>query len=339
MEFNPIHNCAADPAYIINSFCWIEDKVTWEWLTFIFRGSLLAALQMIANTRQVLVLKVRLLGIAWLIVCFTLWVFLFRQDSAILVFSHPKTGPSLLLEPTPVVHQRLPIDLHAKVITEDDTELFMGTIGSSTCCFSSTKHSVPSSGAFFALVDEVDRIPDHKRFLNAVNPPIAGRGRRIHISTTNKENPSLEFSRIWNGGLKGFYDCSHTFLPQDAHPIPDHAGYAAQQSDYKLYDPALSLVELYNHAFAVLLALEYSGYTHIFLSPFDQNPGRLPIRHDKVHAVYHFPHALRIASCLINSVVTRSDLLGIDSSTLSPTGGPQHEQTIAFINALTGSRW
>ena len=236
LSHSSILNCAADPTYFIDSFCWIEDKVHREWLPFKLWDSQRAALRTIANNRQVIILKARQLGLTWLIICYALWTMLFRQNSGILLFSRRETEASELLDRIRAVHHRLPSQLRAQVTVDNTAEFVLGQIGSSARCFSTTKHSGRSYSATMAVVDEADFIPDLKALLNAVKPTIDGGGRLILLSTANKSDPGSEYKRVWADAVKGFNGYSPIFLPWDAHPGRDQVWYAHQRADYELDD-------------------------------------------------------------------------------------------------------
>ena len=76
------------------------------------------------------------------------------------------------------------------------------------------------------------------------------------------------------------------------------AGYLIQVAAH--YNHAVILVERNNHGHAVLLALDYSGYENIYISPIDKKSGWLSNRRDKVLAVDHAAQVLREGCCTIN---------------------------------------
>ena len=146
-EIDSILNCAADPAYFIDTFCWIEDRVRRQWVPFHLWESQRKALRTVAGTHQAVILKARQLGLTWLIICYALWCMLFRQGSGILLFSRRETEASELLQRMRAVHNRLPPDLRAAITIDNNTELTMGEIGSTARCFPTTRHSGRSFSA------------------------------------------------------------------------------------------------------------------------------------------------------------------------------------------------
>lgn len=236
MEIDTVLACTTNPVYFIDEFCWIEDKVHREWVRFRLWETQKEAVKTIAANPQVIILKARQLGLTWLMVCYALWMMLFRQGSGILLFSRRENEAEELLERMRGVHGRLPGSLQAEVTVDNEQELGMGKIGSWARCFPTTKHSGRAYSATMAIVDEADFIPDLKMLLNAVKPTIDGGGQLVLISTANKENRNSAYKRIWDGAVKGMNGYRQVFLSWEARPDRDQAWYARQRADYELDD-------------------------------------------------------------------------------------------------------
>ena len=481
MDVNIVSICAYDPAYFIDRFCWIEDKVARDWVRFNLWEKQVAALEAVDANQQVIVLKARQLGLTWLAVCYALWTMLFKPGSGVLLFSRRENEARELLERMRGVHSRLPGAIRGTVTVNNAQEMGIGGMGSWARCFPTTKHSGRSYSATMAIVDEADFIPDLKMLLNAVKPAIDGGGKLVLISTANKEDQSSAFKGIWQGAVKGMNGYKPLFLPWDARPDRDQAWYTRQKVDYLIddlyqeypanpeqalsarqaskrfpaawltrcrgsrsqwcgipqkirddvadpsplryvgrcgrvgtlplleelgipgftgyvkpekgheylvsadpaegnpgsdpsaavvldtesweevgvlhgsyepdifagylrqvaghYNQAMILVERNNHGHAVLLALEYSGYENIYVSPVDKKAGWLSTSRDKVLAVSHCAQALREGCCRINHEGTLTELVILEAGTLRAPEGAHDDLAMAFINGLAGLRW
>jgi len=218
--------CVNDPLYFIDEYCLIEDVVHQDWVPFKLWHAQEGALKTIAASPQVIILKARQLGLTWLVVCYALWMMLFRPGSGILLFSRRENEAAELLERMRAVHARLPESLRAEVTVDNAQEFKMGATGSWARCFPTSKHSKRSYSATMAIVDEADFIPELKNFLNAVKPTIDGGGRLILISTANKESRNSAYKGIWHRAVKGTNGYQHIFLPWHARPDRDQAWYA-----------------------------------------------------------------------------------------------------------------
>jgi len=225
--------CSASPAYFIDSYCWIEDKVRREWIPFRLWPAQYCTLKDIISASQVIILKARQLGLTWLLIAYGLWMLLFRPGSGVLLFSRRDTEASDLLSRLKQMHARLPGFLKATVTVSNEHEFSFGELGSVAQSFPTTKHSGRSFTATLAVVDEADFIRWLKQLLNAVKPTVDAGGKLVLLSTIDKENWGSEFKRIWNRAAKGLNKYVPIFLPWTVRPGRDLAWYAEQALDYE----------------------------------------------------------------------------------------------------------
>jgi hypothetical protein len=231
-----IVKCAYDPIHFINHFCHIEDAARRGWVPFKLWPAQVKSLRTIAHKPQVVVLKARQLGLTWLVVCYALWLMLFRHGAGVLLFSRRENEAEELLERMRGVHRRLPEFLQAEVTVDNAQELRFGVIRSSARCFPTSRHSGRSYSATLVVVDEADFILDLKPLLNAVKPTISPKGQLALISTADKGFTASAFKQVWHGTVKGSNGYAPLFLPWDAHPDRDPAWYARQAADYEQDD-------------------------------------------------------------------------------------------------------
>ena len=219
--------------YFIDLYCYIEDKVKLGWVAFKLWPAQFRTLNTICANHQVIILKARQLGLTWLLICYALWMMIFRPGSGILLFSRRDDEASELLDRIKNVHARLPAWLQATIKTDNEHELEFGKLDSWARAFPTTKHSGRTYTATLAIIDEADFIPWLKRLLNAVKPTIDAGGELIILSTVDKENTNSEFKRIWNQAVKGMNNYKPVFLPWDVRPERDLAWYQRQKEDYE----------------------------------------------------------------------------------------------------------
>ena len=82
-----IIECAESPAYFILNHCQIYDAEAREWIPFDLWVEQGEALDTIEGNRLTVILKARQLGMTWLVLCYALWLMLFRPMAAVLLFS------------------------------------------------------------------------------------------------------------------------------------------------------------------------------------------------------------------------------------------------------------
>jgi len=191
-----------------------------------------STLQKIVEHQLFIVLKARQLGLTWLLVCYGLWMMLFRPGTGLLLFSRRDDEAAELLGRVRGCHVRLPPFLQARVGTDNDHELEFVNLGSVAQSFPTTKHSGRSYTATLAVVDEADFIRWLRQLLTAVKPTIDAGGQLGLISTVDKEDLSSEFKRIWAQAIAGENSYCPIFLPWSARPDRDAAWYARQKADY-----------------------------------------------------------------------------------------------------------
>jgi len=227
-----IVRCAYEPEFFISSFCFIENADQRAWVRFKLWPSQMDALKKIAGNSQVIVLKARQLGLTWLVICYALWLMLFKHGSGVLLFSRRENEAQELLERIKEVHRRLPGFLRARVTVDNAQELRFGEIGSWVRCFPASRHSGRSYSATLVIVDEADFISDLRPLLNAVKPTISARGQLVLVSTADKQNTASHFKQVWHGAVKGANTYTPIFLPWDSRPDRDRSWYMRQTADF-----------------------------------------------------------------------------------------------------------
>ena len=223
--------CSADAHYFIDTYCIIEDKARREWIPFRLWPAQFRTLTQIIAHRLFIILKARQLGLTWLLICYGLWMMLFRPGSGVLLFSRRDDEAAKLLDRLRQCHLRLPRFMRATVGTDNDHELEFVELGSGAQAFPTTKHSGRSYTATLVVVDEADHIRWLRQLITAVKATIEGGGQLGLIGTSDKEHPSSEFKRLWGDAEAGENNYCPIFLPWQSRPGRGAEWYAEQKAD------------------------------------------------------------------------------------------------------------
>jgi hypothetical protein len=148
--------CFVSPLYFIHQFCMIEDKVLKMWISFRLWDWQFECLDIIHSKVQVIILKARQLGLTWLLVCYALWMMIFRKETGILLFSRRDDEAGELLERIRGMYERLRSFLQPSVTVDNAQEYQSGLIDSWVRLFPTTKHSGGMDTATMVIIDEVD---------------------------------------------------------------------------------------------------------------------------------------------------------------------------------------
>jgi hypothetical protein len=223
--------CAHDRSYFINEYVQIYDKVAKGWIPFRLWDAQEDFLETLTDSRKVITLKARQLGISWLSLAFGLHEMLFRPIAEFLIFSFKENEASYLLgeERLKGMYKRLPMFLQASEVVVDKATQFKLSNGSVARAFS--RNGGDGYAATLAMVDEADLLPKLQTLLNRVSPTVAEGGRLLMISRSDKGNPESDFKGIYKAAKKGANEWTPMFIPWHAHPMRDEAWYEAACAD------------------------------------------------------------------------------------------------------------
>jgi len=221
--------CSKSCSYFIHNYCQIYDATANMWIPFRLWPGQLLALHQIVNNRLLVILKARQLGLTWLVLCYILWLMLFKPIVTSLIFSRRETEAIYLLsgERMRGVYKRLPPWMRVKSVLANASHEWALSNGSVTYGFPTTAGD--SYTASIAFVDEADLVPDLDRLMNAVKPTIDGGGKLILLSRSDKTNPNSAFKRTFRGAPANGW--TPIFLPWDTRPGRNAEWYEAQRVD------------------------------------------------------------------------------------------------------------
>jgi len=221
--------CTNSCAYFIHNYCHIYEATLGAWIPFKLWPEQLRALNLIVNNRLLVILKARQLGLTWLVLCFILWLEIFKPITTALIFSRRETEAIYLLSSERLrgVYKRLPGWMRVRTVIANASHEWALSNGSVTYGFPTTAGD--SYTASVAFVDEADLVPDLDRLLNAVKPTIDGGGRMVLLSRSDKTNPNSAFKQTFRGAPANGW--TPIFLSWTARPGRDSNWYEAQRLD------------------------------------------------------------------------------------------------------------
>jgi hypothetical protein len=222
--------CAEACDYFIDEYCQIYDATAKKWVPFKLWREQFETLQRIIESRLVVILKARQLGLTWLILAYFLWLMLFHPAVTALVFSKRDDEAVYLVDDRlKGMDRQLPPWMRARAILKDSGHEWELSNGSLVKAFPTSAGD--SYTATVALVDEADLVPDLNRLMRAVKPTIDGGGQLILLSRSDKDKPQSEFKQIYRAAKQKLTDWVAVFLPWWIRPSRDAAWYAAQKAD------------------------------------------------------------------------------------------------------------
>jgi hypothetical protein len=225
-----IHKCRKSPAYFLDAYASIYDATSREWIPFRLWPAQIHTLQTITDSRLVVVLKARQLGLTWLVLGFTLWLMLLDPAATVLLFSRrDDEAVDLLGTRLRGMYERLPKWLKVQSFGVDNDHEWELSNGSRVLAFPTTAGD--SYTATLAIVDEADLVPDLDRLMRAVKPTIDGGGRMILLSRADKGNPQSTFKKVYRAAKQGQTEWVSIFLSWQSRPDRDAAWFDAQKQD------------------------------------------------------------------------------------------------------------
>ncbi len=222
--------CAASVEYFIRGYCKIYDVERKDWIAFDLWREQQEVLATVDANQLTVILKARQLGLTWLILCYFLWLMIFKPIAKLAVFSLRENEAIYLLSSERMrgVYERLPDFL--KVATYDDSSRHWSLVnGSSIRAFPTSAGDSYTLTA--ALIDEADLVPDLKKLMARVKPTIDGGGKLILLSRSDKSQPASEFKAIYRAAKQRLTNWVAVFLAWWVRPARTEQWYEEQCRD------------------------------------------------------------------------------------------------------------
>ncbi len=224
--------CYASPQFFVANYCHIYDSVASDWIPFALWPAQRDALRVIHDSRLVIVLKARQIGLTWVCLGYALWHMLFRPIAAAALFSRRDTEALYLLGQDRLrgMYARLPEWMReGHEVSVDSGHEWSLANGSAARAFPTSAGD--SYVSTLAIVDEADLAPDLNRLMRSVKPTIDNGGKLILLSRSDKTQPQSEFKAIYRAAKNGKNGWTPIFLPWHVHPGRDEAWLERQRAD------------------------------------------------------------------------------------------------------------
>lgn len=209
--------CKADMAYFIGKYVYILNATDETWLPFELWPAQESTLQHMHESRQLIILKARQLGLTWLCLAYALWRIIFYPIATIGIFSRREEDAKELLDKRlKGMYERLPDYMKAASVIDNNKTNWQLSTGSSAMAFATNGGRQYTFS--LVMVDEADFQPDLPGLLTAVKPTIDAGGRMWLISSVNKDLPESRFKKIYRTAKTGSDNWRHIFLPWQARP-------------------------------------------------------------------------------------------------------------------------
>lgn len=209
--------CKADMAYFIGKYVMILNATDETWLPFDLWPAQRDVLSQMHESRQLIVLKARQLGLTWLCLAYALWRIVFYPIATIGIFSRREEDAKELLDKRlKGMYERLPTWMKAATVIDNNKTNWQLSTGSSAMAFATNGGRQYTFS--LVMVDEADFQPDLPGLLTAVKPTIDAGGRMWLISSVNKDLPESRFKKIYRTAKIGSENWRHVFLSWQARP-------------------------------------------------------------------------------------------------------------------------
>jgi hypothetical protein len=216
-----LRKCAESAAYFIDTYCFIYDSETRDYIRFRLWPEQVEALNIIHGNQSTIALKARQLGLSWLVVSYAIWTMIFQPIANVLLFSKGDAEAKELTKRLEEILNRLPEWMCPKfTATAHTIDLANGSRARS---FPTT--SGESYTATLAIIDEADKLPPSTAsggalavMLARVKPTIDAGGKLVLVSTVDKGKPQSLFKNIYRAAKTGQNDYRPIFLPWNTRP-------------------------------------------------------------------------------------------------------------------------
>lgn len=225
--------CSEDPAYFVDTYCFIHDASAGDWVRFRLWKEQIEVLDAFQREKLIIVLKARQLGVSWLCVAYVLWLMVFYHDKTALLFSRRDDEAVHLLDfRLRGMYRRLPDWIKLRGVDTNSAHIFHLSNGSVATAFPTSAGD--SYSASLAVIDEADLVENLDQMLTAIKPTIdAPGGKLIMVSRSDKSRPASAFKRIFASAWKknGSSPWFAIFLPWWVRPGRDKAWYEDIKKD------------------------------------------------------------------------------------------------------------
>lgn len=220
--------CANDPAYFCRKYVYIQHPMRGRILFNLYPFQE-KVLHLFRDSKNIIVLKSRQLGISTLGAGYALWLMLFHKDKNILCLATTQATARNLVKKVIFAYEQLPKWL--QVPTEYKNKLSMGLKnGSKVEAKSSNSDAARSEAVSLLLIDEAAFIDNIEATFAAAQQTLATGGQAMLLSTPNGMGNNF-FYKTWVKAELGENSFVPVKLPWQVHPERDQAWRDKQDAD------------------------------------------------------------------------------------------------------------
>jgi hypothetical protein len=241
-EIEEYERCLESPEYFMNEYLWLQDPITFETIKLSLEGEwsyLTDVLHEFLDTRLLIILKSRQLGISTLCAAYALWTAMFRTNANILLLSKRETEAQRLMGKIKFMRDHLPGWLLPRLLKDTESKMtFTGdslgggkfSEGSTIIVLPATEDAGRSETASIVICDEWAFHPFAERNYSAFKPTVDAGGQVIGLSTAN--GIGNLFYKLYAGAKKHDNNFKHLFLPWHLRPGRDEQWYEERKREY-----------------------------------------------------------------------------------------------------------
>ena len=209
--------------YFIDNYVFLEDKSAGIAVRFRLWPDQLKILPKITDSKLLMILKARQLGLTWLVAAYVLWLSLTNPLHLSIIISVTEELAIEFLDRVYFILDRLPFYLRHPIKSRTKQLLefqYPNQLVSTIKSLATTITGGASKTPNVLILDETCRNPLVKHIYNATLPGIeAAKGKCILISNSIKEGPGWDFTRtIYTDSMHGANKFERIFLPWQSNP-------------------------------------------------------------------------------------------------------------------------
>lgn len=234
-----LDRCCRSPVYFVWNYCRIKDRKSKGFIPFRMWPDQVGVLRLLFACSFAILLKARQIGMTTLVVCYAVWLAIFRPGSLILIFSKTQNEAKDVLRRIKATVASLPSWQQPSEILVDATQQWEWSNGSRFITFASRGPGGDSYTADLVIIDEADLIPELNQLLEGAEPTVAGGGQLVLLSRVDKGKPNSPFKEIWRGAVKGENEYKPKFIPWFSRPDRSPQWYETQKRNIESRTGAL----------------------------------------------------------------------------------------------------
>src|SRR5574344_313839 len=219
--------CCADPAYFMRKYVYIQHPMRGRILFNLYPFQE-KVLHLFRDSKNIIVLKSRQLGISTLGAGYALWLMLFHKDKNVLCLATTQATARNLVSKTMFMYENHPKWLQVPATQKNKLSLRLRN-GSMIQAVSSNPESARSQAVSLLLIDEAAFIENVETTFAAAQPTLSTGGQVMMLSTPN--GMGNFFHKMWVKAAVGENTFVPVRLPWQVHPERDQTWRDKQDAD------------------------------------------------------------------------------------------------------------